>query len=126
MPIKGESPPQMSQSFLLFFHNLSRTSGSALSIHTHLLFTCPCFFSFFFFVPSPIMAPKHHRSLVELEDKIEGSGVRPQLMTPPSDPHHLQPLLSDLGLGLPLEEPSPKPPTPPEWSKKSKQGKQSK
>ena len=72
------------------------------------------------------MAPKCHRLLVELEDEIEGSGVRPQLMTPPSDLHRLQPLLSDLGLGPPLEEPSPKPPTPPEQSKKSKRGKQSK
>ena len=116
----------MSQSFLLFFHNLSRTLGSALSICTHLLFTCPCFSSLFFFVPSPIMAPKCHRLLVELEDKIEGSGVRPRSMTLPSDPHRSQPLLLDLGLGLPSEEPSPKPPTPPERLKKLKQGKQSK
>ena len=116
----------MSQSFLLFFHNLLRTLGLAPSIHTHLLFTCPLFFQLFFFVPSPIIAPKHHRSLVELEDKIGGSGVRPWSMTPPSDPHHSQPLSLNLGLGLPSEEPSPRPPTPPEQSKKSKQGKQSK
>ena len=116
----------MSQSFLLFFHNLSRTLGSAPSIHTHLLFTCPCFFSFFFFIPSPIMAPKCHQSLVELEGKIEGSEVRPRLMTPPSDPHHSQPLSLDLGSGLPLEELSPKPLTPPEQLKKLKRGKQSK
>ena len=96
------------------------------SILTHLLFTCPCFFSLFFFVPNPVMAPKCHRSLVELEDEIEGSGVRPRLMTPPSDPHRSQLLLLDLGLGPPSEEPSPKPPTPPEWSKKLKRGKQSK
>ena len=72
------------------------------------------------------MAPKHHRSLVELEDKIGGFGVRPWLMTPPLDPHHSQPLLLDLGLGLLLEEPSPKPPTPSERLKKLKRGKQSK
>ncbi|KAI9748473.1 MAG: hypothetical protein M1815_003216, partial [Lichina confinis] len=66
------------------------------------------------------MAPKRHRSLVELEDKIEGSGVRPQSMTPPSDPHRSQPLSSNLGSGPPSEEPSPKPPTPLERSKKSK------
>ena len=116
----------MSQSFLLFFHNLLRTLGLVPSIHTHLLFTCLCFFSFFFFVPGPIMALKHHQLLVELEDKIEGSGVKPWSMTPPSDPHRLQPLSSDLGLGPPSEEPSPKPPTPPEWLKKLKRGKQSK
>ena len=116
----------MSQSFLLFFHNLLRTLGSVLLICTHLLFTCPFFFRLFFFIPSLIMALKCHQSLVELEDKIEGSGVRLWLMTPPSDPHHLQPLSSDLGLGPPLEEPSPKPPTPPEQLKKLKRGKQSK
>ena len=126
MSIKEGSPPQMSQSFLLFFHNLSRILGSVPSICTCLLFTCPCFFGFFFFVPSPVMAPKCHQSLVELEDKIEGSGVRPQSMTPPLDLHRSQPLSSDLGLGPPLEEPSPKLLTPPEWSKKLKRGKQSK
>ena len=84
------------------------------------------FFRLFFFIPSPVMAPKHHQSLVELEDKIEGSGVRSQSMTPPLDPHHLQLLLSDSPSELPSEEPSPKPPTPPERLKKLKQGKQSK
>ncbi|KAI9747362.1 MAG: hypothetical protein M1815_004288 [Lichina confinis] len=68
------------------------------------------------------MAPKHHQLLVELEDKIEGSGVRSQSMTPPSDLHCSQPLLLDLGLGPPSEEPSPKLPTPPEQSKKLKRG----
>ena len=72
------------------------------------------------------MALKHHQLLVELEDKIGGSGVRLQLMNPLLDLHYLQPLSSDLGLGLPLEEPSPKPLTPPEQSKKLKRGKQSK
>ena len=72
------------------------------------------------------MAPKHCQLLVELEDKIEGSGVRPQSMTSPSDLHCSQSLLSDLGLGPLSEEPSPKPLTPPEQSKKLKQGKQSK
>ena len=72
------------------------------------------------------MAPKHHRLLVELEDKIEGSEVRLQSMTSPLDLHRLQPLSLDLPLGLSLEEPSPKLPTPPEWSKKLKWGKQSK
>ena len=70
------------------------------------------------------MAPKHCQSLVESENKIEGFGVRPWLMTPLSDLHHLQLLSLDLGLGPPLEELSPKPPTPPEQSKKSKRGKQ--
>ncbi|KAI9751702.1 MAG: hypothetical protein M1815_000955 [Lichina confinis] len=72
------------------------------------------------------MAPKRRRSLVELEDEIEGSGVRPRSMTPPSDPRRSQPLSSDSGSGPPSEEPSPKPPTPPERLKKSKRGKQSK
>ena len=72
------------------------------------------------------MAPKHHRSLVELEDKIGDFEVRPQSMTPPSDLHHSQLSSLDLGLGLPSEESSPKPPTPLEQLKKLKQGKQSK
>ena len=120
MPIKEESFPQMSQSFLLFFHNLSRTLGLMPSIHTYLLFTCPCFFQLFFFVPSSIIVPKHCQSLVELEDEIEGSGVRLWSMTPPSNPHHLQPLSLDLLSESPSEELSPKPPTPPEQLKKLK------
>ena len=69
------------------------------------------------------MASKHHQLIVELEDEIEGSGVRLQLLTPPSDLHYSQPLSSDLLLRLPSEESSPKPLTPPEQLKKLRQGK---
>ena len=126
MPIKEGSPPQMSQSFSSLFPQPFENIGiGAVNPHVPAVHL-PLFFRLFFFVPNPIMAPKRRRSLVELEDEIEGSGVRPRLMTPPSDPHCSQPLLSDLGLGPPSEEPSPKPPTPPEWLKKLKRGKQSK
>ena len=115
-------PPDVSEFSSLFPQPFENIGIGAINPHmpaVHL----PLFFQLFFFVPSPIMAPKHHQSLVELEDGIEGFGIRPWSMTPPSDPHHLQLLLSDSGLGPPLEELSPKPPTPPEWSKKLKQGK---
>ena len=119
------SPPDVSEFSSPFPQPFENIGIGAIDPHAPAVHL-PLFFQLFFFVPSPIMAPKHRRSLVELEDKIEGSGVRPRLMTPPSDPHRLQPSSSDLGLGPPSEEPSPKLPTPPEWSKKLKQGKQSK
>ena len=119
------SPPDVSEFSSLFPQPFKNIGIGAIDLHAPTV-CLPLFLQLFFFVPSPIMAPKHRRLLVELEDEIEGSGVRPRSMTPPSDPHHSQLLSSDLGLGLPLEEPSPKPPTPPERSKKLKQGKQSK
>ena len=119
------SPPDVSEFSSLFPQPFENIGISAINSHVPAVHL-PLFFWLFLFIPSPIMAPKHCQSLVELEDEIEGFGVRLQSMTPPSDPHHLQPLSSDLGLGPPSEEPSPKPPTPPEWSKKSKRGKQSK
>ena len=126
MPIKEGSPLQMSQSFLLFFPQLFKNIGiGTVDLHTSTVHLS-LFFQLFFFIPSPIMVPKCHQSLMELEDKIEGSEVRLWSMTPPSDPHHLQLLSSDLGLGLPSEELSPKLPTPPEQLKKLKWGKQSK
>ena len=117
--------PYVSEFSSLFAQPCKNIGISAVDPHAPAVHL-PLFFQLFFFIPSSIMAPKHHRSLMELEDKIEGFGARPRLMTPPSDPHHLQPLLSDLGLGLLSDEPSPKPPTPPEWSKKLKWDKQSK
>ena len=119
------SPPDISEFSSLFPQPFKNIRIGTVNLHM-LTVHLPLFFQLFFFVPSLIMAPKHHQSLVELEDEIEGSGVRPWSMTPPLDPHHLQLLSSDLGLGLPLEEPSPKLLTPPEWSKKLKWGKQSK
>ena len=116
-------PPDVSEFSSLFPQPFENIRIGAVNLHTSAVHL-PLFFQLFFFIPNPIMAPKHHQLLVELEDEIEGSGVRPQLMTPPSDPHHSQPLSSDLPLRSLLEEPSPKPPTPLEWLKKSKQGKQ--
>ena len=118
-------PSDVSEFSSLFPQPFENIGIGAVNPHTPAV-CLPLFFWLFFFVPSPIMAPKHHRSLVELKDKIQGSGVRPRSMTPPSDPHHLQPLSSDLGLGPPSEEPSPKLLTPLEWLKKLKWGKQSK
>ena len=119
------SPPDVSEFSSLFPQPFKNIGIGAVDLHAPAVHL-PLFFQLFFFIPSPIMAPKHRRSLVELEDEIEGSGVRPGLMTPPSDPHHSQPLSLDLGSGPPSEEPSPKPPTPPERLKKLKRGKQSK
>ena len=119
------SLPDVSEFSSLFPQPFENIGIGAVNPHiptVHL----PLFFQLFFFVPSPIMASKCYQLLVELEDKIEGFGVRLQLMTPPSDPHCSQLLSSDLGLGPLSEEPSPKPPTPPEQLKKLKQGKQSK
>ena len=116
-------PPDVSEFSSLFPQPFENIGIGAVDLHAPTVHLS-LFFQLFFFISSPIMAPKHHQSLVESEDKIEGSGVRPQLMTPPSDPHHSQPLSLDLGLGLPSEELSPKPPTPPEQSKKLKRGKQ--
>ena len=117
------SPPDVSEFSSLFPQPFKNIGIGAVNLHMPAVCLL-LFFQLFFFIPSSIMAPKHHQSLVELEDKIEGSGVRLRSMTPPSDLHHLQPLLSDLGLRPPLEEPSPKPPTPPEWLKKLKRSKQ--
>ena len=119
------SSPDVSEFSSVFPQPFENIEISAVNPHVPTV-CLPLFFQLFFFVTSPIMAPKHHRSLVELEDEIEGSGVRPQSMTPPLDLHCLQLLLLDSGLGPPLEEPSLKPPTPPEQLKKLKQGKQSK
>ena len=59
--MKEGSSPQMSQSFLLFFHNFLRTLRLVLSICMHPLFTYLCFFfQLFFFIPNPVIAPKHH------------------------------------------------------------------
>ena len=115
------SLPDVSEFSSLFPQPFENIRISAIDLHAPTV-CLPLFFQLFFFVPSPIMAPKHHQSLVELEDKIEGFGVRPRSMTPPSDPHHSQPLSSDLPLRPPLEEPSPKPLTPPEQLKKLKRG----
>ena len=120
------SPPDVSEFSSLFPQPFKNIGISAVNPHVPAVCLPLFFFQLFFFVPSPVMAPKHCQLLVELEDKIEGSGVRLQLMTPPSDPHCSQPLLLDLGLGPPLEELSPKPPTPSERLKKLKRGKQSK
>ena len=83
------SPPDVSEFSSLFPQPFKNIGIGAVNLHTsavHLLL----FFQLFFSIPSPIMAPKHHQSLVELEDEIEGSGVRLRSMTPPLDPHHLQ------------------------------------
>ena len=75
-------PPDVSEFSSLFPQPFENIGISAVNLHmpaVHL----PLFLQLFFLVPSPIIAPKHCRSLVELEDKIEGFGVRLWLMTPP-------------------------------------------
>ena len=117
-------PPDVSEFSSLFPQPFKNIRIGAINPHMPAVCLPLFFFQLFFFVPHLIMAPKHHQSLVELEDEIEGSGVRLQSMTPPSDLHCSQLLSSELGSGPPLEELSPRPPTPPEQSKKLKQGKQ--
>ena len=71
------SPPDVSEFSSLFPQPFENIGIGAVNLHTPTVHL-PLFFQLFFFVLSPTIAPKHHRSLVELEDKIEGSGVRLQ------------------------------------------------
>ena len=95
------SPPDVSEFSSLFPQPFENIGIGAVNLHAPTVHL-PLFFQHVFIVPSPIMAPKHHQSLVELEDKIEGSGVRPWLMTPPFGSAPLAAIVVGLGIRAPI------------------------